>query len=283
MSRYKNLIKTAQFAKLCNVSKQTLIYYDKMEIFHPHYVDEKGYRYYSLSQCEAFMVIAMLRELDTSLKEIREYLENKSTYSFLELLDKKQKEVNKRMKELKEIAQMIEERKNMTKEGMTINNIEKIHIVNMPEEKIIISDYVRNYEEVEHEKAISNLEKYMRENNSKSFCIGAIVEKSELLAEQDYNVAYFYAKTNILCKNTVIKPEGLYAIAFHKGHYDTTYLTYKRLMKYIKLNDYVIVGNAYEEALMDTCTQKSEEEHLMKISIQVEKSKNDPLSGVLWG
>jgi len=73
------------------VSKQTLIYYDKIGIFHPNYKDKKGYRFYTLSQLDAFNVIAMLRELGTPLRDIKEYLENKSTYSFIELLKEKQK------------------------------------------------------------------------------------------------------------------------------------------------------------------------------------------------
>ena len=65
----------------------------------------------------------------------------------------------------------------------------------------------------------------------------------------------------------------MYATTFHKGDYETTYLAYKRLIKYIEFNNYVVVGNEYEDALLDTCTKKSEEEYLTRVSIQVEKLK----------
>ncbi|WP_418657894.1 MerR family DNA-binding transcriptional regulator, partial [Clostridioides difficile] len=37
-----------EFAKLCGISKQTLIFYDKIGIFPPEYKDKNNYRYYSV-------------------------------------------------------------------------------------------------------------------------------------------------------------------------------------------------------------------------------------------
>lgn len=271
MNYNKKLIKTAQFAKFCNVSKQTLIYYDKMGIFHPCHVDEKGYRYYSLKQHDVFMIIAMLRELDTPLSEIRKYLENKSTDSFLELLSKKQKEVNRKIEHLKELSLMIEGRKNMTQNGMTLSDYEDVNIEYMTEERIIVSDYIINQEEVEYVKIISNLEKYIIQNRDYLLYIGVMIEKSKLLAGQFHGISRFYVKSNKNCENSVIKPKGLFAITFHKGEYETVYLSYKRIIKYIENNGYIIAGNSYEDALLDTCTQRSEKEYLTRICIQIEK------------
>lgn len=271
MNFNKKLIKTAQFAKFCNVSKQTLIYYDKIGIFHPCYIDEKGYRYYSLKQHDEFMVIAMLRELDTPLREIRKYLDNKSTNSFLELLNNKQNEVNKRIEHLKELSKMIEDRKQMTQNGMEIDNPEEVNIVKMQEERIITSDYLISNEEVECVKVISNLEKKIIQNSGQIIYIGVMIEKNMLLDGEYDGVTCFYAKANKYSENYIIKPNGLYATTFHKGDYETTHLTYERLTEYIRLNGFKIVGNAYEDTILDNCTQKDEEEYLTKISIQVEK------------
>ena len=39
---------TGEFAKICSVSKQTLIYYDRVGIFSPDITGSNGYRYYSI-------------------------------------------------------------------------------------------------------------------------------------------------------------------------------------------------------------------------------------------
>lgn len=59
----KNYFTTGEFAKICNVSKQTLFFYDNQGIFSPEFTGENGYRYYSYTQIEAFTVIVMLRDL----------------------------------------------------------------------------------------------------------------------------------------------------------------------------------------------------------------------------
>ena len=45
----KNLFSIGELSKLQNLSRQTLIFYDKIGLFCPAYVDpENGYRYYYL-------------------------------------------------------------------------------------------------------------------------------------------------------------------------------------------------------------------------------------------
>lgn len=61
---------TGEFAKICSVSKQTLIYYDRVGIFSPDITGSNGYRYYSYTQIETFTVIAMLRDLGVHIREI---------------------------------------------------------------------------------------------------------------------------------------------------------------------------------------------------------------------
>ena len=48
-------IKTGDFAKLCGTNKRTLFHYDEIGLFSPAYTDEKGYRFYSETQCDVFL------------------------------------------------------------------------------------------------------------------------------------------------------------------------------------------------------------------------------------
>ena len=47
----------SEMASLFNVSRQTLIYYDKIGLFKPAVVNEKGYRFYSPTQIPLMRLI----------------------------------------------------------------------------------------------------------------------------------------------------------------------------------------------------------------------------------
>lgn len=80
----RNAIKltTAQFAKLHNVNKRTLHYYDAIGLFSPNTKGENGYRYYDLSQSLDFEYILMLRDLNMSIEEIEQYIKNPTPEKF---------------------------------------------------------------------------------------------------------------------------------------------------------------------------------------------------------
>src|SRR5690625_34215 len=80
-----NYFTAGEFAHLCKVNKQTLIYYERIGLFSPIYKDEKGYRYYSVSQYDFFSVIELLKEIGMPLKEIQHYMANKSPDRFIQL------------------------------------------------------------------------------------------------------------------------------------------------------------------------------------------------------
>ena len=70
--------KTAEFAALCGVRKDTLLHYDHIGLLKPQWVGENGYRYYAAQQLRTYDLIAALRRLGTPLAEIRDYLTRRS-------------------------------------------------------------------------------------------------------------------------------------------------------------------------------------------------------------
>ena len=82
-----NLYSTGEFAKLCGVKKQTLFHYDDIGLLKPAHVNEKGYRGYSYSQYEDFLMISCLKEAGMSLKEIASYLALSDSGAREEVLD----------------------------------------------------------------------------------------------------------------------------------------------------------------------------------------------------
>ena len=79
----KELLFTAgQFARIHDVNKRTLQYYDDIGLFRPQVRGENNYRYYSYQQSPELELILTLREMNMSLPEIESYLQHPSPLSW---------------------------------------------------------------------------------------------------------------------------------------------------------------------------------------------------------
>lgn len=265
-----NLVSTNQFAKLCNVSKQTILYYDKKDLLKPKIVTEKGYRYYELSQIEVFSVIYALKSVGMTLNEIKEYFDNKDPEQFISLLNREQIEIQKKIQKLISLNRVIEKRKQTTIEALKTDDILKVTFQYQKEEYILTSDKLDNMYDLSTAKKISEFEKLVREKDRGVLSLNGIIDRSNLVEnKKQYTPSYFYINLLDKCKESSIKPGGIYAIIYYKGSFDNTHISYNKLIREIDSNKYEIIGSAYEEILLDLCTQRSENEYLVKIMIPV--------------
>lgn len=102
---------TAQFAKLHEVNKRTLHYYDEIGLFRPLTKAENGYRYYDISQSIDFEYIRMLKELNMSIEEIETYRKKPTPANFLKIVNEKEKEIDKQIQKLKDIKTVMQRKK----------------------------------------------------------------------------------------------------------------------------------------------------------------------------
>lgn len=92
------MYKIGDFSTCVDVPVKTLRYYDEIDLFKPSYIDNwTGYRYYQDDQIEEIKKIVMLKELNLSLKEIREYLDTGNVH----ILEEKSKEFRLKMEAIK--------------------------------------------------------------------------------------------------------------------------------------------------------------------------------------
>lgn len=263
--------KTAEFAKYCNVSKQTLIYYDNFGIFHPHHVDDNSYRYYAMSQYDYFLVISMLRQLGTPLKEIKEYMENRNAEGFLRFLHNKEQEIDKKIHALKATKELIRSRELMTIKGTKGVLKDEICMRYVQKENLILSNFLTNLSDMSFMEAARDLQQYI--GGIKNANAGVLIKKEALLCGDFDRVAYIYMRYDKESERSYVKQEGLYAVGYHVGTYETTKNTYAKMVRYIHNEGYEIVGDAYEDGLLDYCTEENESNYLTQISIQVKKGE----------
>ena len=102
---------TPQFAKLHNVNRRTLHYYDKIGLFSPNNKGENNYRYYDALQSIDFESILMFKKLNMSIQEIKKYLEKPNQKDFIVIIDKKSSEIEEEIKKLEGIQNLLHDKK----------------------------------------------------------------------------------------------------------------------------------------------------------------------------
>ena len=103
----RNYFTAGELAGIFNISKQSLLYYDKVQLLSPDFISENGYRHYSVQQFLDLEIIVNLRALDISIANIKEYLTQRSKQNFAEVLAQKKAECEEIIRKNQEICQTI--------------------------------------------------------------------------------------------------------------------------------------------------------------------------------
>ena len=81
------LFTIGQFAALHGINKKTLMWYDEIGLFKPAFIhEENGYRLYSYYQSTELEVILLLRDMNVPIRDIQEFMKNRSAGSMADLL-----------------------------------------------------------------------------------------------------------------------------------------------------------------------------------------------------
>ena len=107
MPKNSRRMTTAQFAKLHEVNKRTLHYYDSIGLFSPRAKGENGYRYYDAAQSMDFEYIRMLKELNMSIEEIDSYVKKPNAEDFVRIADEKLAEIEGQIRKLRYTEQVL--------------------------------------------------------------------------------------------------------------------------------------------------------------------------------
>lgn len=264
---------TGEFAKLCNVKKQTLFHYDSIGIFSPEIKTKNGYRYYSFSQLEVFNVISVLKELDMPLKNIKEYLDNRSPKELVLLLNKEMDIIKEKINKLEKMHKVMERKVAVTKAACDIdtNNI-KLKILDEEYLLSTVASSPTNPNSKDMAISISNHVNYCeKEDIYSAYSIGSTLSFDDIKNEIYSNYYHLYTELDKDNKSNsnLIKKKGLYLIAHHIGGFSTAPSTYKKILKFIEENNLTAESYFYEEAVLDDLSVNGYDNYVLKISIMV--------------
>lgn len=112
-----------EVANLHNVTKKTLLHYEKKGLFAPAVIHENnGYRYYTIDQFSLLKTILLFRNLDTPIEEIKEYLENTSSKNSIKFVETQLRVIREKREKLKEYENALLDRMDVYEKAYSLDD-----------------------------------------------------------------------------------------------------------------------------------------------------------------
>lgn len=262
---------TGEFAKLCKVNKQTLLYYDQIGLLSPVLKSDKGYRYYSIRQLELFNMIDLLKDLGMSLKEIQQYMQNKSPEAFLSLMYTQKEEIVKRRLKLEMNENIIDAKIKLMEEASYID-FHQITLEHFPVAALYLSKNIENIADDEFVEVVSDFidELYVSQLDT-GYPIGGMTKREQVINGEYTNYSYLYMeqpnpKKGYQYFQTV---KGTFLVGYHIGEEQTIHNTYNKLFSRMKQLNFTLGEYVFEEYIYDMVVKNREEHYVTKIKIHV--------------
>ena len=267
-----NYFSTGEFAKLCNVNKKTLFYYDEIGLFKPEIVKENGYRYYSVYQLEVFDIIHTLRDLGVPLKQIKSFIDERNPKSVVKFFEYKTGEIENEIKQLIRKQEIMSNKIKIIKEAEKIrDNIDNLSIEEQDEEYLVLSKNIdKSKFPYDSEVYANHLNYCYNQDLYIGYPLGFIKTIDDLYSENDYAYTYYYTKVNKNDgENIIKKPKGRYLVGYLNGSYIDIPGLYKKMLDYVKTHNLELIGHSYEEELINLIAVKDMNDYIIKVSMQI--------------
>ena len=272
-------------AQIHDISRQTLIYYDKIDLFKPEIIDEKnGYRYYSTLQIPLLREICFLRAIGMSLEDIRKNNEYNNSESTISLLESQNDKIDRQIKQLETQKKLIEKRVQIYRNATSYADADyKPTIETFPERRFLYHEWREgNHTRYELHYALMKIW-----NESEAYGIlpsrrwGALFFQEEVEKGMPLNHAGGCCQINYDIPDLPglhILPAGEYVCMPKFGMpYETSHIN--KLLNWVKENDYEIAGDIYEECLLDSIFYDDDNElDFCEIQIPIRKKNADAKS-----
>lgn len=234
-----------EIAKMFNITKRTLQYYDKIDLLKPAFIKENGYRVYGDEELAKLIEILIWKNIGLDSCDIKKVFKEKT----FENIEKVINEVDIKLEcELQRI-QFLKENVNLVKERFKNKNssYNEIIIKRLDERKILkikeSGESLNNLSDM-----LSTGTKILKEtiNNQIPFVeFGFIFDKDRSIAK-DYTrfSSYFFT----ICKNHEIDnsinlSKGSYACSWFKGDLRDLDEEIKKSLSWIEENGYTLAGD----------------------------------------
>ncbi|MBI9013255.1 MAG: MerR family transcriptional regulator [Clostridiales bacterium] len=273
----KGKIRIGHVAKYFGISKQTLIYYDQIDLLKPSYSEDNLYRYYTYDDTDKLELILMLKDSGLDLKSIKGYLSSPSHASGLQLLNQQKEELKIKLHQIEKTIKVLDNRIDYMSYYQEIEHYEDIQIIKKPMRTMFKVDIDHTQREP-YDAAMLQLKILLDDHPSlygavySKFCVIKSIE-SVLFEEAHYLSVFDFVTEEISDEHMTVLPSQNYICCHHHGPFYTSYITYKKMFEYMKKHDLEPDGNAIEVPLVDVWAAKSELDYITEIQIPVKQKR----------
>ncbi len=224
-----------------------------------HVDPDTGYRYYSITQYEKIGTIRELKNLGMSLREIKEYFDNRNVESSRILLTEQKKKIDEQIDKLIRIRREINAKIDFLDIVRTTDLNDEIRIKHFKARQYVyfnrtVSDDIElSYDSVSLERVLSKSKQSMPIFATNRY--GGLVSRADILK----NVKPLSAKMIILYDgeedvdecNIIEAPEGDYLCMFYVGNFWNREESIEKMLTYMKENDLVLAGDVLQMQWVD--------------------------------
>lgn len=261
------LFTIGKFAALHNINKKTLMWYDEINLFKPAYVKENGYRYYTYQQSATLETILMLRELNVSTNEIKEFMNHKSETALRQLLTDKIEEIDQNIKHMKNIQEAMIKQRNDLDELLDID-LSSISIVEKDEQPLLLLKTPQDISvETEVELLLKESQKHQN-NRLYNMKYGSILSVKNIYKHHFDAYEALSLSVHSSYQSNHTRPKGKYIRAYVKGNWNQLPKKYIEILEYASTHHLQLYGYAYETGINEN-TINSLDDYITMIEIPI--------------
>lgn len=260
----------SKFAKLHNINKRTLHYYDEIGLFSPQYIGENGYRYYDYRQSFVLENILMLKELHMSIDEIKQYLANPNVNDFMILSKQCLEDIDKQIAYLQKTKEFLIWKQKQIEESQKIQD-QDIVIIDREEEWIFCTPvpfYELDVTSLFHHLSV------VKEKESRRIGCGSYLSLDKVYQHKYDEYDGFY--TPMTCiddrKDLICLEKGKYLCGYCIGRFEKIPYLYEKMLAYAKKHFLKLKGYAYEIGLNEVVLS-CEDDYVTRILIRIDESQ----------
>ncbi len=273
----RGYINITELSKIKKITTETLRHYDRIGLFQPDFTDpDTRYRYYSYEQCERIGTILELRNLGMSLLEIKDFMKNRDVKRSLQLLQEKEAELEREIREKKWIKKIIRQKLNYIEQLPEMDLEQKPELCLLKKREVVT---VGKYEEYKGDYLfdVMNLERHLKEIAPvfASDLVGSIIKKESFLdpgRKIFSRMAYLPADK---CNRNEIMfheiPGGEYLCGKGRGRFQYGCHAAGVIMDWLMAEGYEICGDIIEYDEVDLSITNLEEELSFVYQVPVKK------------
>lgn len=283
----KNYYTTGELAKLFDIPKQTMFYYDKMGLLTPEFVAENGYRYYTTTQYLTLEIILFLRRLDISVPDIKKFLHHRSKEEIIKILAEKEADCRKAIKETEKLCQSVSAYRARLEHSQELP-VNQVFLENLPACRMYLSPIPKNRRG--GFDAITIRAKHVQEVFAHAFCkdepTGWVIAKDDFFKEEFKHSSAIVTRSGTEgsgypCNFT--RPAGLYCTILTKGAYFLhAKEAYDRLMKFMEINALIPDGDVFLFPVVSYWAVNDPDEYINSLTVKVSPPPHRIISIYFW-